>query len=326
MKTVFITGADGFNGRRLFALLKSRGHDVVGGVRNRARKLAFERQLGKALVCDVSDAISVARAIASVKPEIVVHLAGVSRPNDATHEPLSAYQSIVTGWANVLDGVRRSTPRAKVLLVSAADVYGTACAAGAPVAEDCLPQPVNTFGAFKLAAEAISKTFYQNYHLDITVARPFHGLGAGLSDQFFFASVASRLANWDAAIDGTKLALPDLDFRRDLLHVQDMAEAFEKLLTHGRPNETYNVCSGQSRSVREIVLLLASAAGQEITLTAVPADGAVSVAAMCGSCAKITEHTGWKPTRSLESAASELIDSFRKTAKPVSAGATRVAG
>ena len=110
MRTLFVTGAEGFTGRHLVEYLRRRGYEVVGGVRNRARKLALERRQGKAVVCDVSDAITVARAIASVKPDGIIHLAGTARAHEAAVEPLVAYQSIVTGWANVLDAVRRIVP------------------------------------------------------------------------------------------------------------------------------------------------------------------------------------------------------------------------
>ena len=216
MKTAFVTGAEGFAGRRLFDHLRHTGQNVVAGVRNRARKLAVERAGGQALVCDVSDPIGVARAIASVKPDVIYHLAGTSRPSDATDAPLTAYQSIVSGGANVLDAARRAVPRAKVVLASACDVYGAACRDGAPVSEDTPLQPVNTFGSFKAAAESIAETFYTSYHLDITIARPFHAIGPSLPERFFFGSVARRLLAWDAQREGNRFELPDLDCKRDL--------------------------------------------------------------------------------------------------------------
>jgi len=219
VKTLFVTGAEGFTGKHLVEYLGRRGYDVIGGVRNRARKLAFERQYGKALVCDVSDAINVARAVASVKPDGIIHLAGTSQPHAANAEPLAAYQSIVTGWANVVDAVRRVVPRARVLLASACEVYGNAGADGRPLNEDTPLAPTNTFGSLKATAESIARTFFLNYHTNITVVRPFHYTGTGQSEYFFFGAVAKRLAEWNSSTHGDDLQLPDLDFKRDLLHV-----------------------------------------------------------------------------------------------------------
>ena len=178
MQTVFVTGAEGFAGSHVFELLRRSGYDAVAGVRNRARKLAYERQGCKALVCDVSDAINVARVVASVRPDAVVHLAGLAHPADAAADPLLGYQSIVTAWANILDAVRRTVPRAHVVLASACDVYGDAGRDGQPLSETTSAKPISTFGSLKRTAESIAHTFFRDYHLNITIARPFHYTGA----------------------------------------------------------------------------------------------------------------------------------------------------
>mgnify|MGYP001205295171 CR=1 FL=1 len=319
MKNYFVTGGEGFVGRHLVQHLVQRGHHVVGGVRNRARKLSFEKQLGKALVCDVSDAISVARAIASVKPEVVVHLASTSQPAFANQEPLTAYQSIVSGWANVLDGVRRAVPRAKVLLISAADVYGNACTPEQPATEDTPVQPCDTFGSLKAAAESIAQTFYLNYHLDITTLRPFCLLGPGLPEQFFFGSLARRFCEWDMASHGKTCGLADSDYQRDAMHVADFIEALDRLTDSGRPNCTYNICSGQHHSVRDIAQALARAANLDLNFTADDTAEPGPIACLWGDASRLSQHTGWKPSRSLDQAAGDLIASCRAQVQPAAA-------
>lgn len=311
MKTFFITGAEGFAGTHLVAHLKSRGHDVVGGVRNRARKLSFEKRFGKGLVCDVSDAISVARAIASVKPQVVVHLAGVAQPAEAAEEPLTAYQSIVTGCANVLDGVRRSVPRAKVILFSACDVYGAAGNNGQPLLEDTPPQPVSTFGSLKATAESIATTFFLNYHLDITIARPFPFIGGNQSERFFFASVARRVAAHNPAGGPLDLALPDLSTQRDLLHVGDVVEAIDALANSGKPNQVYNISSGHAQSVRSVVEMLVQAGGVSVNLSDQQPAEPGTITAMCGNNERLKADTGWQPRRSIEQACKDMITSLR---------------
>lgn len=317
MKTLFVTGAEGFTGKHLVELLRSKGYDVVGGVRNRARKLAFEKRYGKALVCEVSDAINVARAIASVKPDGVIHLAGTSHAHQARVEPLGAYQSIVTAWANVLDGVRRSVPRARVLLVSSCEVYGEAGNDGRGLCESVAPQPVNTFGSLKATAESIAGTFFRNYHLNITIARPFHFSGPDQSQGFFFGSVAKQIADWDPSINGSPLELPDLDCRRDFLHVADVAAAYVQLLENAQPNEVYNVCSGNAWTVREICEALIRGFGKQITLAELSVDdGGSQVRCYCGDNAKIST-LGWHATRSFDRTVEELVNSFDSIAAPI---------
>jgi len=310
VKTLFVTGAEGFAGTHLVKRLKRGGYDVVGGVRNRARKLAFERRYGRALVCDVSDSINVARAIASAKPDGIIHLAGTSQPQAAGNEPLIAYQSIVTAWANVLDGVRRVAPRARVLLVSACDVYGNAGADGRSIIENTPLNPISTFGSLKATAESIAQTFFRNYHTNISIARPFHFTGSGQSERFFFSAVAQQVCNWDFAARGDTMQLPDLGCKRDLLHVSDVVTAIEKLIECGRPNETYNICSGRTRTVREIVEQIIRTAGSNLNVASLPGEAESPVPVLCGDNTKLTGE-GWQPTATVDHAIEELVESFQ---------------
>lgn len=313
MRTVLVTGAEGFAGTHLIEFLRGRGVDVVAGVRNRGRKLALERRVGKALVCDVSDAINVARVVAGVNPDGVIHLAGCSRSFSASCEPLEAYQSIVTGWANVLDAVRRSAPRARVLMVSACDVYGNVGGDGNAISEATAPIPTTAFGALKLNAEAIAHTFYDNFHLDVTIARPFHHTGPGQADSFYFSAVARRIAQWNTVEHGTELKLPDLGYTRDLLHVQDVVEAYAALLQDGKANTAYNICSGQARTCRDWINGMIQASGKQITLTDLPADDAdkKAIRSLCGDNTKITSDTGWRPNRRAEDGLNDLCRGFQ---------------
>lgn len=312
MKTLFITGAEGFTGKHLFTFLRKRGYEVVGGVRNRARKLAFEKQFGKALVCDVTDPIDVARAVAAVKPDGIVHLAGMSRPADALQDPLAAYQSIVTSWANLLDAVRRIVPRSRVLLTSSCEVYGNAGADGQPIRPETRVQPVNAFGSLKATAESIAQTFFLNYRLNFSIARPFHYIGAGLSEETFFGSVACRLATADGTTDGTAMELPDLDAQRDILHIADAVQAYTDVLEEGRPNEFYNICSGRTHTVRELVEAIARAAGRHVTFTPQAVENEGQIQRLCGDNTKLKEEFGWRSDFTWEQSIQDLVAYFRK--------------
>jgi len=310
VRTVLITGAEGFAGSHVLAHLRSRGYEAVAGVRNRARKLALERQNMRALVCDVTDAINVARVVAGVRPEGIIHLAGIARPADAADEPLLAYQSIVTAWANILDAVRRTVPRAHIVLASACDVYGDAGADGAALSETRAPQPVSTFGSLKRTAENIAHTFYRDYHLNITIARPFHYLGRGQPARFFFGAVAQQLASWDGS-GGRALALPDLSCQRDLLHVEDVATGYVRLLEDGRPNEVYNICSGQTYTCRQIVEAIVTEYHLQVELRELAAEADGQIKVLRGDNRKLREELNWVPAHSVQDAVRDLVASYR---------------
>lgn len=304
MQTVLVTGAEGFTGSHLIECLRARGVQVVAGVRNRGRKLALERRLERVLVCDVSDPINVARAVASVKPDGIVHLAGNARAAQAFDEPLDAYQSIVTGWTSVLDAVRRAAPQARTVLVSACDVYGSAGADGRRLKEETPLSPVTPFGALKAAAESIAQAYHRSYRLNVSVVRPFHTIGPGQTDSFYFGAVARRIA--EAGSEPGELRVTDAGCRRDVLHVRDMVEGCARVLVEGKPGVTYNVCSGQSVTCEQLVQAMIRASGKSLSLVPVDADDASTIACLCGDNGRLVE-LGWRPTRTADDAATELM-------------------
>ncbi len=318
MRTVFVTGGEGFTGSRLITYLANRGYEVVAGVRNRARKLAYERQGRKALVCDVADAINVARVVAGVDPDGIVHLAGPSRPQDLPGAPHENFQSIVNAWANILEAVRRTAPRAKVVLGSAGEVYGHAGVGNGPVSETTTPQPMDLFGAFKHTAEAVAHAYFRQFHLNVTIARPFHYTGAGQPSRSYYGGLAEWLVQAGSAPQGKRLSYPGLNCRRDVLHVQDVLTAYERLLQDGRPNEIYNICSGQALTCRELAEMMARQLGLNLDLAgATSEDAQPDLPVLWGNNSKLKTELGWHAAHTLQDAVGELAQSYRTALQPV---------
>jgi len=303
--TVLITGAGGYAGGRLLEHLRKQGAEVVAGVRNRPRKLAFERQGIRSLVCDVADAINVARVIAVVRPDAVVHLAGVSVASDAAREPLEAYHSTVNSWAYVLDGVRRAAPRARVLLVSAADVYGGGDD-GRMLREDTPSAPLTLFGSLKALAEQVWQTLFREYHLNASVARPFAYTGPGQPRKFPFADLAGRMAERSGG-SVTAPANWDPRHRCDVLHIDDVVAAYERILWNGRPGEVYNVATGTPQLLGDLADELSSLSGVRCEQADVePSKTGRRVSCLSGDASKLRTDCGWTPVRTASDAIREL--------------------
>jgi nucleoside-diphosphate-sugar epimerase len=70
---VFLAGATGVIGRRLAVLLRDAGHEVTGTTRTGAKSSLLQAIGVTPAVVDVYDADALARAVATVRPDVVIH-------------------------------------------------------------------------------------------------------------------------------------------------------------------------------------------------------------------------------------------------------------
>ncbi len=328
MKTVFVTGAGGYVGGRAVEFLRGRGYDVVAGVRNRARKLAYERVGIRSLVCDVADPINVARAVASARPDAVLHLAGTSRAQDAGREPIDAFLSLAASCAYVLDAVRRAVPRARVVFVSAADAGRRGDSAHNSPSDNGMPRANSLFGAFKSVGETLAASFHGAYGADVSVARPYWYTGAGQPESAYFPMAFRRIL--DAYRRGvTEVEIPDANVPRDVMHVDDVVAAYERVLVDGKPNAVYDVCSGRETTPQELLNAATSQAGIVVRVTSGGSSWGHAGVAGAGNASRLRDELGWEAPHSAIDAVTDLWTGLRNTAeaglqpsdRPITAGA-----
>lgn len=112
-RRVLLTGHTGFKGAWLSLWLQTLGARVVGlsdGVPTTPSLYELGR-IGaemESVVADVRDADAVSDAVATHKPEVVIHMAAQSLVRRSFDEPVLTYETNVMGTANILEAVRRS--------------------------------------------------------------------------------------------------------------------------------------------------------------------------------------------------------------------------
>src|SRR5690349_8628922 len=120
---ILVTGIGGFAGPWLARVLIAAGHEVHGLVRA-AR--ASPRLAGLSIVLHPAELPDggVSDLVRDLVPDAVVHLAALSFVPDCERDPAGAYRTNVGGTLAILGAVRAHAPRARVLIVTSADVYG----------------------------------------------------------------------------------------------------------------------------------------------------------------------------------------------------------
>src|SRR2546426_2476952 len=131
---ILVTGVGGFAGPWLARALLEAGHEVHGLVRGEG---PWPRLDGLPVVLHPGELPDTGAAdlVRDLAPDAVVHLAALSFVPACERDPVGAYRTNVRGTLAILAAVRAHVPRARVLVVTSADVYGAIEPAELPLAE-----------------------------------------------------------------------------------------------------------------------------------------------------------------------------------------------
>jgi len=294
---VLVTGAAGFVGTRLCARLAARGDEL----------LARDREL------DVCDAARVRDAIDAARPDAIVHLAAISSVPEAEADPLRAYRVNTLGARALLDGALRAAPRARVLLVTSAAIYGAAPPGSAGFDERSALRPASAYARTKAAADLLGAA-YAERGLAVVRARPFNHSGAGRPAAYVEARLARDVVAIAAGRSALPLPLANAESQRDFLDVEDVVDAYVALLDPQAPGGAYNIARGEPVSLRELAQRLCRLAGvaPEIAATSDPLR---APDATIGSAEKLRAATGWRPKRALDDTLRELLAAQQERAR-----------
>ncbi|UCE86060.1 MAG: GDP-mannose 4,6-dehydratase [Deltaproteobacteria bacterium] len=291
---VLVTGAGGFVGGRLLPRLEREGARVVG----------IDREL------DVSRPAGIDALLDAERPNAIVHLAALSSVPRSRAEPDLTYRVNFLGTRVVLDATRRFAPGARVLVVSTGEVYGPLEPDAPPSTEASPLRPASPYAAAKASADLLARSFAAG-GLDVVRARPFNHTGPGQRDEFVASSFARQIAEIEAGVRAPRLAVGNLDSVRDFLDVDDVIEAYWRLLDPATPAGVYNVATAGAVTIREVLdALLAHAR----VAPAVEVDPRLyrPTDAMRGDAHRIRQATGWEPRTPLRDTLGRLLDHWRQ--------------
>ena len=257
MKTVLVTGVDGFTGRYLAPLLAAAGHEVHGLVQHRSA-VAGTSHLH---VANLTDPAAVDNVVRAVAPRAVVHLAGIAFV--ANRDAKLMYGVNLLGTRNLLEALAAAaTAPEAVLLASSANVYGNATEG--VLDETVAPAPANDYAVSKLAMEYVARLYAKR--LPLIVCRPFNYTGVGQSESFLLPKIVAHVRRQALHIE-----LGNLDVARDFSDVRDVASAYARLLaTPAAIGQTLNVCSGAAYALREILALAEGISGRRMDVRVNP--------------------------------------------------------
>lgn len=293
-----VTGARGFVGRHLTAHLSGQGDEV------------FALDVDGAAPVDVTDAPALARALATVGPDVVYHLAARSHVGESWDDVEGVRRVNVDGTANVL-GACRDAGVARVLVVGSAEEYGVV-GTEAPIGEDTALRPASPYAHSKVDAEALALAAHRDDGLGVVCVRAFNHTGPGQSTKFLVPGLASRIVAVERS-GADEVAIGNVDPVRDYTDVRDVVRAYRLLALGGDAGGVYNVCSGAGVSVAEIAAALLALAERPLRLVVDPdLVRATDVPILVGDPTKLIATTGWSPSVPLAQTVADVMADVRE--------------
>jgi UDP-glucose 4-epimerase len=300
MARTLVTGGAGFIGSHLVERLVAAGEDVVvldDLSRGRREWLPTGTELR---VLDVRDRTALPEVLMDVSAERVVHLAALHYIPAVEDAPKLASEINVTGTKLLLDALR-TTPPKLFLFASTAAVYPDR---PGPIAESCVPGPIDLYGRTKLEGERMVAEFAEETGARAIVARIFNVIGARETNPHVVPEVIAQLRRGELP-----LRIGNLSARRDYTDVRDAAAALDGLLAStGGQGNVFNIGSGRSVSVAELVRECEKIIAQPIELRVEHRRLRVhDRAELVADPRLLRETTGWRPTHSLRDTLAELL-------------------
>lgn len=291
---LIITGASGFTGRYACAHFLKSGFDITAVSR---KKTNIEGGI-HAECCDLTNGNDVYNLIKRTKPQYLLHLAGQNHVGESWSEPVSTLEANTMSTAYLIDAIRKESPTCKIVIVGSALQID-------PSSISSIPHP---YSLSKTLQVLIAQSWAVLYNMDIIIAKPSNLIGPGLSNGVC-SIFAKKIAEMEKKGMEKVLEVENPKVQRDFLDVRDAVRAYDLLLKRGQPGETYDVASGNNRSLGEIIEGFRSVTKGDIKVKSQRNDLIENKAAI--DPIKLM-NLGWKPSIPLESSLMDILTFHRE--------------
>lgn len=278
MSKILITGGDGFIASHLFNRLKDDGYTVI----------SLSRKDGDIAAADTFDGIE--------KVDHVFHLAARTFVPESWSDIDGFMKTNLLGTINVLEYCKKNDA---TLTYISAYIYGKPLIL--PIPEDMKPYPNNPYALTKYMGELACEFYAKYMGCGVAVIRPFNIYGLGQGDVFLIPKIIRSIQQ------NIPIELFDLAPKRDYIYISDLIDALMKTIRLKKGYDVFNVGSGTSISVRDLVNLIQSIAGSNLEVKSNQAPRYEELDDVVADISHTEEVLNWAPSTSLEDGLSNLI-------------------
>jgi UDP-glucuronate 4-epimerase len=203
---------------------------------------------------DIRDEEAMDEIFQAQKWDTVIHLAAIPSARSSIQDPALYSDVNVTGTVQMLQLSAEHEIR-RFIYVSSASVYGAVEEPYAFQEDEIVSMPISPYATSKYAAETYCQLFYQLYGFNITVLRLFTTFGPGQRPDMAMHKFADQM------LAEQPVTIYDPDSTRDYTYISDVVDAIRSSIEFTGGYQVYNVGSGISVKVTQMLEVLSNALG-----------------------------------------------------------------
>ena len=314
-----VTGANGFVGQSLCAVLVKQGHEVRAAVRQTSQ---LYKDVEPIIVGNISEDTVWQNALQGV--DGVIHLAArVHVMKDAVTDPLAEFRRINTKATEHLARCAVDCGVKRMVYVSSIKVNGEATLGDNKFSETDRPMPQDPYGISKWEAEQALRCVADETGLEGVIVRSPLVYGPNVKGNF--VQMLNVLAK------GFPLPLASIHNRRSLVFVGNLVDALMTCATHpAAVGQTYLVCDDDEISTPDLLRELAKGMGVSAHLLSCPPVLLQLIGNLTGKTQQLERLLGslridgdkmrndlnWKPPYSLQQGLQITAEWYRSNTSP----------
>ena len=320
---ILITGITGFAGSHLADFALDKGSIVYGLKRwNLSRFRNVKHLIDKIqwIDCDITDPVSVKKALSISNPDKIFHLAAESFVSPSWDHPSHYMDVNYKGTVNILEAMKELGSQAKILIPGSGEEYGEISEKDLPITETTLLKPVNPYAVTKIAQDLIANVYFISYGINVIRVRSFNHEGPRRDNVFGIPWYAYQIARIEAGLQEPIIETGHTGDRRNFTQIKDLVEAYWLAIENCIPGELYLIGSDESEKIftyREIIdKLISLSSVKEINVKQVSKyTRPTSVPLLIGNTSKFRTLTSWTPKYDVNKILIDTLEYWREFVK-----------
>ena len=265
MTKILVTGGLGFIGSNLINLLLSKKYkvlniDKVSYASNFYNTVKFKNNKNyKFVKCDLNNIKNLEKIIDKFKPQAIFNVAAETHVDRSIDGPKNFIFSNIIGTFNILEILRKSKKKIKLIHISTDEVYGDVIKGRSK--EDDAYKPSSPYAASKASSDHLIYSYIRTYKIDANITNCSNNFGPNQHPEKLIPKLIYNIIN------NKKLPIYGKGVNsREWIYVEDHCEAILKVYKSGKPGEFYNIGSNYNINNLTVVKKLISVAKKKIKL------------------------------------------------------------